>query len=620
MPQKIALDYDDKELRVVVAQCSGSRVHVSDARAISIDESSSPSQALRGFITENSLQKTDVLVAVGRGKAELRELRLPIVPPEELPDMVRFQAIRSFASASDRAIVDFLETGRDSEISLIAAAMSPSDLDQLRQLCQTSELSLQRAALRPLTAAPLYLKAKGSVPICVLIDLLTDDAEITVARDGKVIFVRTVRLPQEDEHRSNAIAAEIKRTLMACGETNQADRIIVWGTQQVHQADLDAIRASSSCQDVQAVNPFDLVDLKMPAEQVPAHVGRLAPLVGLLVADEGSPQCLIDFLNPRERPEEKPDHVRRAGLIGGPIAAVVLVGALIMLQLRSLDQQIATAETTAKGLATKADEAQQRVAQTEEVDVFLDEDVHWLDEFKNIAANVPPSDKLIVNSVIGTSTAKGGGTIKFAGAVVSPDVIESMESALREADYQLQSGSSNKLPRATRYTWSFDETITIPASAVRQAREERLAAMKAAENGDADTDDNAGELEPTEQGSPATDSSPDSEEPATSEPENTTQPATADDTADSAASEEDSTPADDDATGDQDSAASSESAEATEDEQTKAADESSESTASDAGESTSEGDASTATDQAATSNTSPQDTDAETTASQEQDQ
>ena len=604
MPQKIALDYDDNELRVVVAQCSGSRVHVSDARVIPIDESSSPSQELRSFISENSLQKTDVLVAVGRGKAELRELRLPIVPPEELPDMVRFQAIRSFASASDRALVDFLETGRDGEISLIAAAMSPTDMDQLRELCQTSELNIQRAALRPLTAAPLYLKAKGSVPICVLIDLLTDDAEITVARDGKVIFVRTVRLPQEDEHRSNAIAAEIKRTLMACGETKHADRIIVWGTQQVHQADLDAIRTSSGCQDVQAVNPFDLVDLKMPADQVPAHVGRLAPLVGLLAADEGSPQSLIDFLNPRERPENKPDHVKRACMIGGPIAAVVLVGALIMLQLRSLDQQIATAETTANQLASKADEAQKRVAQTEEIDVFLDEDVHWLDEFKRIAANVPPSDQMIVSNVYASSTAKGGGTIKFAGAVVSPDVIETMESALREANYQVQSGSSNKLPRATRYTWSFDETITIPASAVRQAREERLAAMKAAENGETADPKEASESEPAEQTAPVTEQPADDQE------------------------------ADDQEAEDQEADApveSTEQAEATEQplpaDQTKPSDQEGESAVPDASEASSEAapetfvpDSSASEAEASPTTTSPPSTDAAATSSQEQDQ
>ena len=89
-------------------------------------------EALRQAVSERGLQNTETLVAIGRGKAELRELQLPPVPDDELPDMVRFQAIRSFASAGDSATVDFLVTKRtESGIEIIAAA---DDHQQWRQL------------------------------------------------------------------------------------------------------------------------------------------------------------------------------------------------------------------------------------------------------------------------------------------------------------------------------------------------------------------------------------------------------------------------------------------------------------------------------------------------------
>ncbi|MEM0925711.1 MAG: hypothetical protein AAGJ83_06720, partial [Planctomycetota bacterium] len=306
MPKKIALDYDDHELRIVTAQCGGAKVLVTDAQVIPIGEGESVSQKLRGYVVEQGLARTETLVAIGRGKAELRELQLPSVPVEELPDMVRFQAIRSFATASEKASVDFLVTGRSSEsTTLIAAAVSPQEIERIRELCSTSELEPKRIALRPLAAASLLLSgSKASSGICVMIDLLADDAEIVISRDGKVIFVRTVRLPSADAQRSRAIAAELRRTMVACGESTHPKQIVVWGNAEVHQDDLDAIRATIECDDVRAVNPFELVGCE--TTDLPEHIGRLAPLVGLLASDEVASDRLIDFVNPRQRPEEKP--------------------------------------------------------------------------------------------------------------------------------------------------------------------------------------------------------------------------------------------------------------------------------------------------------------------------
>ncbi len=83
------------------------RQHVKVTEAALIDiENGDVMETLRRAISQRGLERTDTLVAIGRGKAELRELQLPPVPSDELPDMVRFQAIRSFASAGESATVD----------------------------------------------------------------------------------------------------------------------------------------------------------------------------------------------------------------------------------------------------------------------------------------------------------------------------------------------------------------------------------------------------------------------------------------------------------------------------------------------------------------------------------
>ncbi|MEO1526629.1 MAG: hypothetical protein AAFX06_14430 [Planctomycetota bacterium] len=482
MPKKIALDYDANELRIVVANCSPGRVVVTDASVIPLQEGETASQKLRAFINENSLQKNETLVAIGRGKAELRELQLPPVPEEELPDMVRFQAIRNFASASDRAIVDFLLTRRTSDANtLIAAAVSPSDLDEIRELCGTSDLLPKRVALRPLTAASMYLRREKPKNICVLIDLLSTDAEIVVARDGKVIFVRTVRLPTGDEQRSRAIATELKRTMVACGESATPERIVVWGRPEVHARDVEAIRESNGAEDVRAVDPFSLVQVQMDASKLPEHSGRLAPLVGLLASDETAPETLIDFLNPRERPEEKPNYARTGLMIGGPIAALLLVGFFAYRESSKWDTKIANVTDEVNQLTPGAESAEESIARTEQIDQFLDSDVNWLDELKRFSEKAPSSDKMIVDSILAVADIRrGGGQLKVNGRVTDPGIIEPMEESLRDETHRITGKGSSEQKNERTYRWGYSETIGVTGPDIRNTRYERMALIEEA--------------------------------------------------------------------------------------------------------------------------------------------
>jgi len=482
MPRKIALDYDDAELRIVVAHCAAGRVEVTDAKVISLAENNSVSEHLRHFITSASLQRTDTLVAIGRGKAELRELQLPPVSAEDLPDLVRFQAIRSFATSSDRAIVDFLVTDRNAESNtVIAAAVAPQELDRIRELCGTSELVPRRVALRPLTAASMYLRHSDPTPVCVLIDLLADDAEIAMTREGKVIFVRTVRLPSGQKNRSKAIAGEIRRTMMAGGQSDPPDRIVVWGKESVHADDVAVIRETIGCGDVRAVNPFDLVDVKLDSGELPDHVGRLAPLVGLLASDETAPEMLIDFMNPRRAVVEEPNRLRRGLLIAAPLVAVFLVGFFIYRQLAEWDRKIENIDQEISLVSESAEAADASIARTERIDQFLDSDVSWLEELRRIAVNAPPSDRLMVDSISATADIRnGGGTLKITGSVTEPDVIDELEQALRDEFHRVIGSGSEQRKRGEGYAWDFDETIFISGNDVRNSRYEKLSELMSA--------------------------------------------------------------------------------------------------------------------------------------------
>ncbi len=410
--------------------------------------------------------------------AELRELQLPPVPDEELPDMVRFQAIRSFASAGDSATVDFLVTERkDSGVELIAAAIGPPKLNEIRKTCEACGITARRVSLRPLAASTLYLtrpKASDEGTI-VLIDLLAGDAEIVVAKQGRVTFVRTVRMPTESAARPRALAGELKRSLAACGVSGAPEKIVLWGRDSVHIEDRSMLAEAAKCP-VDVLNPFELVDLEPKLrDELPEHVGRLAPLVGLLHADETHADRLIDFLNPRKRIEEEPNRLRTAAMVGVPALLAIIGGYMLYRNLGNMDAEITELKTANAAMKPAVDAAAASITRTETVDQFLDGDVNWLDEIRRLAVAVPPADKLIVRSLTGTTDPRrGGGKLVVAAGVTQTTVIDEFEQSVRDATHSVIGDGVNEAKNKDAYRYGINETITIESEAVRNVRYEKI--------------------------------------------------------------------------------------------------------------------------------------------------
>ncbi|MEM9644229.1 MAG: hypothetical protein AAF989_04475 [Planctomycetota bacterium] len=515
MPKKIALDWDDNELRLVAANCSGSSIKVTDAAVIELGDRSIH-EVLRAEVDSRGWAKADALIAIGRGKAELREMQLPAVPDGELPDMVRFQALRSFASAGESSTVDFLVTRRDEDgVEMIVAAIGPTMLSQVQEVCDSVGLTAARVSLRPLCSAALYLtrqNAKADDEV-VLIDLLRDDAEIIIARGDTVVFVRTVRLPNESAARAKALAGELKRSLLACGSDSNNRRVILWGLASAHQDDLEQLQKATGSP-AETLDPFALVDVgRKTAADLPTHTGRLAPLVGLLASDESHADRLVDFLQPRQRPEPKKNHAKLAALIGVPIAATLLLGYSIYSQFASMDRQIEALKMANEELKPSIDFADESLANVAQVDKFLDGDVNWLAELQRLASNMPDAKDLIVKEIRArTNQRDGGGSLVISGGVTDSPVIEQFEIAARDEEHEVVGKGANFVRTDDYYRYGFDETIRIPASVVQEERYLALTRLRDQESaGDVSTVGTDESEEETVEANPPDMESPDSD-------------------------------------------------------------------------------------------------------------
>lgn len=497
---KLALDWDDEQVRMVAADCSARGIRIRAAAVVPIGE-----DGLQGTLTEltrkYSLEKSDVLVAIGRDRAELRQMQFPPVPLEELPIMVRFQAIRQFASAGDSAEIDFITTHVDEKgIHAIVAATGPAQLTPIRKAVEKAGWNLQRVGLRPIAAAALYrLKASEvlrdtskagdeSEPVVALIDVVANEAEIVLLRNGEITFVRSVRLPDGDaattKSRATSLAGEIRRSLIACGAGGANCNVVMWGSVERHGEELKLLAERLSGQqdipcETRLLDPLELVGTDAKVREATGEmVGRLAPLVGLLVADASNEEELIDFLNPRKTIEATTDKRKLALMIGVPVVIVLALGWLLWSNISRLNTQIERQTAANKTLREKTKAADEMITRTEQIDQFLDSDVNWLDEFEQLAASMPPSDELIVKEVLAASNPRGGGgRIVVTGLVTSPDVIKQFENVMRDESHQVIGDKVTQLASDDAYRWKMSETIRLAPEAVRTKRYERMLAF-----------------------------------------------------------------------------------------------------------------------------------------------
>lgn len=502
---KLALDWDDEQVRMVAADRSARGIRIRAAAVVPIGEDGLEA-TLTALTRKYSLEKSDVLVAIGRDRAELRQMQFPPVPIEELPIMVRFQAIRQFASAGDSAEIDFITTRIDENgIHAIVAATGPTQLTPIRKAVEKAGWNLERVGLRPIAAAALYrLKASDvlsdaaragnsragdeSDPVVALIDLVANEAEIVVLRHGEITFVRSVRLPGGDaattKSRAVSLAGEIRRSLIACGAGGSNCNVVMWGGVQRHGEELKLLAERLSSQqeapcETRLLDPLELVgtDAKV-REETGEMVGRLAPLVGLLVADAGHEEELIDFLNPRKTIEATTDKRKLALMIGVPALIVVALGWMLWSNIARLNTQIERQTAANKSLREKTKSSDDMIQRTEQIDQFLDSDVNWLDEFEQLAASMPPSHELIVKEVLASSNPRGGGgRMVVTGLVTSPDVIKQFETVMRDESHQVSGDKVTQLPSEDAYRWKMSETIRLAPEAVRAKRYERMLAV-----------------------------------------------------------------------------------------------------------------------------------------------
>lgn len=476
MQRLIAFEWDSNELRVALARQKGKVAVVDEAFSIPFHGSETqvtPAEigALLGKeLAQRGVTKGDALVAVGRANLELRFLTTPPVPAEELPEIVRFQAMRQFTTLGDDWPLDYSPLGNTSDggFNVLATAVSPEIVGQIRSVCAAANLTPKHLVLRPFAAASLLRSSTQDERCRLTVDMLGADGDLAVMIGPNVVYPRTVRLPSSDappEIRARALLGEVRRTIVAAQNQlggRRVEQIIIFGD-ETKWPELQTTWKNELQMDLKVVDPFSAVEVADSLQRVrPATPGAYAPLLGLLTDEASGLTHAIDFLHPRKRPPPA-NHNRLYQLVGGTLAASFLVLAFLgWWNISSLGSKLATLEKELRQQTKLAEDGKATRTKVLELEKFTAADVNWLDELERLSQRFPTAEQARAEDVLALSkTNIGGGNLVVQGLADQPDTINAMESALRDKERTVIGSGSKRDPRSGDLAWRYREEIVV---------------------------------------------------------------------------------------------------------------------------------------------------------------
>jgi Tfp pilus assembly PilM family ATPase len=447
---------------------------------------------IKSLASKAGVSGGEIIVGVVRSQVELRNLLLPKADSNEMPDMVRFTALRQFANVGDTWPIDFApmppnERSTESIASsdavemqeVVAMTINPMIVSQIRKVCTDAGFTVTQIGLRPMASGTLAAMVANS-PVgpdstVLLVDILADEADMVVLEKGHVSFMRTVRLlASDDEPRGPIPIGEIRRTLIAAVNARpglKIDRVILWSDPQTAETSVQAWQPNLDIP-VEAINPLSLIELKRSVE-VTQDTGRFAPLIGMLLQRKLSQKAIpantfIDFLHPRKRTEKKKP-IRQYVLAA--TAATLLVGGAVWWYRsahQALDAEIAELLDNYSKMEPSLKLATDNSKNWSKVERFLSGDIQWLDKISFFSQQSLPSDQMMVGDTqIGVNPVTNAGEVKMRIAITDPKLEPKLEELFRNQLHQVGTKGVNesKDPNSV-YRWTFEPEIVVAPAVV----------------------------------------------------------------------------------------------------------------------------------------------------------
>jgi hypothetical protein len=488
MPRILAIDWDRHEVRGLQIAAGPTGVSVTGAWAASLDraDGAAPTskqigERLAAAISSNIPGKLTTLIGVGRDSVQVQLLSLPPAPADELPEMVRFQAEREFTTLSSDAALDFIPIAGDTQTphQVLAVALAAEGMAEAREVCSAIGVEPERITLRACAAAAIVQRAGvvSADKLALVVNPLTDEADLTVLAGEKVVLMRTVRLPEAAQAaaRQRALLGEIRRTMAAVRQQladRKVEQVVVCG----NDTPIDPDRLSAELEiaatvfDPSAHAPAGFSSQALP----PESISRFAAVLGMALSEADRRPPIVDFANVRRRPEAK--RFTRVHALAAAAAAIAMLwaGVYMWQQLAKPGRELAELEARIADLSSQSEMYNEVSAQAAAVEQWLSTDVDWLDELEQFARRARPeplsskefpvADDVVVTQLTmlrPPGVGAVGGRIDLQAKARSDAAVRDLEQRLRDESHRVMPGGVQQDNTIPGYPRSLDLQIQV---------------------------------------------------------------------------------------------------------------------------------------------------------------
>ncbi|MHC4090907.1 MAG: type IV pilus biogenesis protein PilM [Planctomycetota bacterium] len=514
----LSVDWDPRELRVVHARIRKERVRIEDVFAVAIPQEVALGSAeqlgklLRHALDQERISSRHVIVDIPRDQVVLNTLALPNVTVSDMAGMVKLQIAKGLPFPISEAVVDFAvppDDGEEGPRDVLVGAVRTEVVDYYQQVCERAGLRLERIGLRPYAnkvAVSSFLS--GEPPERVLIvDVGPALTEIDVLRRGQLVFSRaaSVFVPKEDSQVVPLVAAdepqadagptvdveasiipfdaepetgprdmaavvadlmvEVTRSIEAYRGTDagaQMDCAVVAGATGIEETLAEAIHRRFGVH-TETYNPAACLG---DDQERGATAAGFSAALGLVLGHGGEGRLHFDFLHPKKQEVPGKAELKKVPLVAAVVALFAVAGAVAYFQgpakrfarIDELKEQIQESKAEIrdnKGFIEMVQAAKRYEA----------EQIVWIDEFQNLVALLPNSEKVVLDKLDLHQDDKGKTMkmdVRAADSRQCREIVEKLEDFIPEGRsgqyYTAKMGSAS---RASTGRYRHEGSITV---------------------------------------------------------------------------------------------------------------------------------------------------------------
>jgi len=468
----IGIELTGNRIRVADVRGKGSaaRVHGSWSDGLPTELVTSKAEQLGKWLKEKlkaaGIGGGEAVVLLGRGVVSVKSIRVPVVPDNELPQIVSF-TVEGTTSQIGETIVDYqsgpIHAGANAEsgdeLEVFTAVATAESIDVIRKMLAKAGLNPKRIGLRAYGYHATLPRSSKSNDCDLVLYASEDSIEVSVWTADQLRISRSIPLV------GGAVAAarcvnEIRRTLASFH--SQSDQ------ENVHRLTLLGRHTEEIAAEVREATNLEIKEI-----QISDVDADLIAIVGGAGAADDKSVWPIDFLRPKKAVAQA--NQKRTLALVGALAFVIIGGGGFFVFRRELDKrdrQLASLNAEIAQLTSEINEFKPTTERHEIIKQWVGSGDMLLDELQEVAAALPDTSDLILTGLeYNAGQNDQPGTIKLDG--LSRD-----QSIVTQAQTQLASTTDKKydvIPRGLdpgadvgAFVWRFGLDLTIDPLSLSQ--------------------------------------------------------------------------------------------------------------------------------------------------------